>query len=81
MFKLGAFERCGIKVKFASSIDPKDYEAVIDEKTKAIFIESVANPSGIIHDIEAIAKVRSSTSQSWTNYESIFRLHMRITLY
>jgi len=58
-----SIERCGIDVRFVPSYDPKDFKAAIDENTKAIFIESIANPSYIIHDIEAIAKVRNGPTK------------------
>ena len=45
------------RVKWADSDDPSTFEAAISEKTKAIFIESIANPGGVIVDLEAIAKV------------------------
>lgn len=35
------FKRLGINVKFAPSLDPKDYEKLIDSKTKAVYIESI----------------------------------------
>jgi len=47
----------GIEVKFAASDDPEDLEKEINEKTKAVYIESIGNPAGNIADIEAIAKV------------------------
>jgi len=47
----------GIEVKFADSGDAEDLGKKIDEKTKAVYIESIGNPAGNIADIEAIAKV------------------------
>ncbi len=44
-------------MKWADSDDPSTFEAAITEKTKAIFIESIANPGGVIVDIEAIAQI------------------------
>ncbi|KAI3487123.1 hypothetical protein L1887_48956 [Cichorium endivia] len=51
------FPRLGITTKFVKSEKPEDYAAAIDAKTKAIYIESIANPKYIVHDIAAIAKV------------------------
>lgn len=45
------------RVKWADSDEPSTFEAAISEKTKAIFVESIANPGGVIVDLEAIAKV------------------------
>lgn len=44
-------------VKFADVNDVLTFEKAIDSRTRAIFIESFANPGGIITDIEAIAKI------------------------
>jgi len=51
------FPRLGINVKFVDSDDPADYADTIDNKTKAIYIETIANPRLNVPDIEAIAKV------------------------
>ena len=42
---------------FVEPHNPDDFKAAITEKTKAIFIESISNPEGVITDIEAIARV------------------------
>ncbi len=47
----------GITTRFADVRDPESFAALIDERTKAIFVESIGNPSGIITDIAAIAEV------------------------
>ena len=47
----------GIEVRFAPSSNPEDFRNLFDEKTKAVFCESIGNPSGNIVDIEALAKV------------------------
>jgi len=44
-------------VKWTDAMDPEKARALIDEKTKAIYIESLANPGGVISDIEGFAKV------------------------
>lgn len=44
-------------VRFADADDVSTFETVIDDRTRAIFIESFANPGGIIVDIEKIAKI------------------------
>lgn len=51
------FPRLGINVKFVESDDPAEFSDAIDDKTKAIYIETIANPRLNIPDIEAIAKV------------------------
>ena len=47
----------GIDVRFAVSDQAEEIEQLIDEKTRAVFCESVGNPAGNICDIEALAKV------------------------
>ena len=44
-------------VKWADPDDLATFEAAISPRTKAIFIESIANPGGVICDIEAISKI------------------------
>ncbi|MCC2097287.1 MAG: O-acetylhomoserine aminocarboxypropyltransferase [Hyphomicrobiales bacterium] len=44
-------------VRWADPADPAAIESQIDNRTKAIFIESVANPGGIVCDIEAVSKI------------------------
>ncbi len=46
----------GIEVRFAESSDAKDITKLIDDKTKAVYCESIGNPAGNITDIEKIAK-------------------------
>ena len=44
-------------VRWADSRDASSFESQIDDRTKAIFIESLANPGGTFVDIAAIAEV------------------------
>ncbi|HEX3809925.1 MAG TPA: O-acetylhomoserine aminocarboxypropyltransferase [Rhizomicrobium sp.] len=44
-------------VAWADARDPETFKKAITPKTKAIFIESIANPGGIITDIKAIAQI------------------------
>src|SRR3990170_2630909 len=52
-----SFKKCGWEVRWADTTDPNSFRAALSPKTKAIFIESIANPGGIITDIEAVAAV------------------------
>ncbi len=45
----------GIEVRFAPDDRPESLEALIDDKTSAVFCETIGNPAGNIVDIEAIA--------------------------
>ena len=52
-----SFKNFGWNVVWADTDDLSTFEHAITDKTKAIFIESLANPGGIVTDIEAIAKI------------------------
>jgi O-acetylhomoserine (thiol)-lyase len=52
-----SFKSFGWHVVWADMEDAASFEKSLSPKTKAIFIESIANPGGRISDIEAIAKV------------------------
>lgn len=47
--------RQGIEARFAASDSAADIEALIDERTRAVFCESIGNPAGNIVDLQAIA--------------------------
>ncbi|GAB3656233.1 O-acetylhomoserine aminocarboxypropyltransferase/cysteine synthase [Echinicola sediminis] len=50
-----AFKRVGIDARFAKSDKAEDLEAKIDDKTKAIYVETIGNPEFNIPDFESIA--------------------------
>ena len=52
-----SFKSFDWQVKWTDALDPEAARALIDDKTKAIYIESLANPGGVICDIEGFAKV------------------------
>ncbi|MBB4102776.1 O-acetylhomoserine aminocarboxypropyltransferase [Allorhizobium borbori] len=52
-----AFKSFGWEVRFTDTSDLAAIEAAIDDKTRAVFIESLANPGGTFVDIQAIADV------------------------
>jgi O-acetylhomoserine (thiol)-lyase len=56
LFKV-TLPRVGINVRFVAGDEPEEFEKLIDEKTKAIYIESIGNPRLNIPDFEAIADV------------------------
>lgn len=49
-----AFKRIGITVRFADSGDPADFEKLIDANTKAIYTETLPNPSYQVPDFEGL---------------------------
>lgn len=50
------FPRQGIEVRFGAHNDIAALEALIDDRTKAVFCESIGNPAGNIIDIAALAE-------------------------
>jgi len=52
-----SFKKFDWNVRFADTDDAASFRAALTPKTKAIFVESIANPGGIITDIAAIAAV------------------------
>lgn len=52
-----SFKSFGWQVAWADTDDISTFEAAVTDKTKAIFVESIANPGGIVTDIAAISAV------------------------
>ncbi|NKB42338.1 MAG: aminotransferase class I/II-fold pyridoxal phosphate-dependent enzyme, partial [Ilumatobacter sp.] len=52
-----ALPRLGIDVKFVEGIDPDDFRAAIGPNTKALYVESIANPGFVVADLPALAEV------------------------
>ena len=52
-----SFKRLGIEARFAKGDDADSIESLIDEKTKAIFVETIGNPDFSIPDFEKISAV------------------------
>jgi O-acetylhomoserine (thiol)-lyase len=50
-----AFKRLGIDARFAKSDKAEDLEKLIDDKTKAIYLETIGNPEFNIPDFESVA--------------------------
>ena len=47
----------GVTTTFVDPLDPKNFEAAIQENTKALYIEVLGNPNSEVSDIEEIAKI------------------------
>lgn len=56
------FKRLGIDVKFVDGDDPGEFERLIDDKTKAIYLETIGNPRFNIPDFDAIARVAGNNN-------------------
>lgn len=52
-----SFKKFGWTARFADIDDPSSFEALVNEKTRAIFVESIANPGGVITDLDAISVI------------------------
>ena len=65
--------RLGIKTKFVKGDDPKDFESLIDDNTKAVYIETIGNPRYNVPDFEKICEVAHKAgvavivSSQWTS--------------
>jgi len=49
--------RFGITAKFVDIAKPEAFAKLIDEKTKALYVETISNPSGEVADFEAFASI------------------------
>jgi len=51
------FAKFGWHANWADTKNPDSFKAGINDRTRAVFVESIANPGGIITDIEKVAKI------------------------
>jgi O-acetylhomoserine (thiol)-lyase len=51
------FKKIGINVRFSKDLDPKEIEKHIDDNTKAIYVETIGNPTFAVPDFIAISEV------------------------
>jgi len=52
-----SFKNLGVDARFAKSDQAKDLELLIDENTKAIYLETIGNPGFSVPDFESISKL------------------------
>lgn len=52
-----SFKRLGIEARFAKGDDPQSFESLIDNKTKALYVETIGNPNFNIPDFEKLAQL------------------------
>ncbi|GET28603.1 O-acetylhomoserine (thiol)-lyase [Prolixibacter sp. SD074] len=52
-----SLKKLGIDARFTKDLKPESFEALIDENTKALYFETIGNPSFAIPDFEAIAAI------------------------
>ncbi|MEA2848853.1 MAG: O-acetylhomoserine (thiol)-lyase, partial [Rhodospirillaceae bacterium] len=54
------YPKFGWAAKIVDADEPENFKRAVGANTKAFFIESLANPGGVISDIEAIARIAES---------------------
>ena len=52
-----SFKRLGIEARFVQGDKPEEFKNLIDDKTKAIYIETQGNPKFNVPDFDAISKI------------------------
>ena len=52
-----SFKKLGWTCHFVDPTDPENFRRALTPRCKAIFVESLANPGGIVVDLEAVAKI------------------------
>ena len=52
-----SFRKMGWTARFVDADEPENFRRALTPKTKAIFVESLANPGGVITDMEAVANI------------------------
>jgi O-acetylhomoserine/O-acetylserine sulfhydrylase len=56
------FAGFGLEARFAKNLEPDSFEVLIDDKTKAIYVETIGNPGFNIPDLEALSKLAGKHS-------------------
>lgn len=52
-----SFKRLGFEVRFANGDDPADFESKINDRTKALYVETIGNPGFSIPDFDRLAEI------------------------
>jgi len=56
-----SLKRMGWTARFVDPDDPANFKAAINDKTRAVFLENLANPGGVVVDLEAVADIAHAT--------------------
>ena len=65
MYRLPVFlKKFDINVKFVTSPEPDAFAAAIDDRTKALYVESIGNPKNTVAPLPELAKVPFSLFHS-----------------
>lgn len=54
-----SLKRLGFQAKFADGDNPADFESKIDDRTKALYVETIGNPKFSVPDFERLADIAS----------------------
>jgi len=49
--------KLGIKVRFVNSVDPEDFRAAINDKTRGVYVETIGNPKLDVPDFAGLSKI------------------------
>ncbi|HVO15035.1 MAG TPA: aminotransferase class V-fold PLP-dependent enzyme, partial [Alphaproteobacteria bacterium] len=52
-----SYKKFGWQAKFVDPDEPDNFRRALSDKTRAIFLENLANPGGVVVDLEAVAKI------------------------
>lgn len=52
-----SFKNLGVDARFSKSLEPEDFEVLIDENTKALYLETIGNPGFSVPDFERFAEL------------------------
>ncbi len=52
-----SFPRLGIGVKFVDGDDPQDFAKAIDDRTRALYVETIGNPRFNVPDFDALSRI------------------------
>src|SRR5690606_7954936 len=52
-----SFKRIGMEARFANLDEPESFERLIDERTRALYVETIGNPGFAIPDFEKLAAI------------------------
>ena len=52
-----SFKKFGWQASFVDPDDPENFRRALTERTRAVFLENLANPGGVVVDLEAVAAI------------------------
>jgi O-acetylhomoserine (thiol)-lyase len=52
-----SYKKFGWQARFADPTEPENFRRALSDRTRAIFLENLANPGGVVVDLEAVARI------------------------